>query len=129
MVRHGKTSAVKGGREVMAAARAERVAGGVDNALTPIQEETENEWTKATPTRGAKSDGRGRSMSSGRIKVMGAASGRLLPGEMRLRRMAPPSSAKRIKSKDPAIVAAVDKKPKRSVKAVSSGEKRAVQSG
>ena len=42
-------------------------------------------------------------------------------------RMAPPSSANRIKSKDAAVVAAVAKKPKRSVKTVSSGEKRAAQ--
>ena len=54
-------------------------------------------------------------------------SGRLLPGEMRLRRMAPPSSAKRIKPKDAVMVAAVAKKSKQSDKPVSSGEKRAVQ--
>ena len=111
----------------MAAARAGHVVGGADNALTPIREETESEWAKATPTRRNKSDDRGRLLSSGRIKVMGAASGRLLPGEMRVRRKVPPSSAKRIKSKDPAFVAAVAKKPKRSFNAVSSGEKNTVQ--
>ena len=95
--------------------------------LAPIPEETEKEWSKATPARGNKSGGRGTPMSSGRIKVLGATSGRLLPGEMRLRRMAPPSSAKRIKSKDAATVAAVAKKPKRSDNSVSSGEKRAAQ--
>ena len=71
----------------MAAARAERVVGGDDNALTPIPEETEKEWAKATPARGSKSDGWGRPLSSGRIKLMGATSGRLLPGEMRPRRI------------------------------------------
>ena len=111
----------------MAAARAERVVGGADNALTPIAEETESEWAKATPARGSKSDGRGRPLSSGRIKLKGTISGRLLPGEMRPRRMAPPSSAKMIKSKDAAVVAAVVKKPKRSVNSVSSGDKRAAQ--
>ena len=111
----------------MAAARAERVVGGADNALTPIAEETESEWAKATPARGSKSDGRGRPLSSGRIGKRGALSGRLLPGEMRPRKLAPPSSASRSKSKEAVVVAAAVKKPKRSVSSVSSGGKRAVQ--
>ena len=111
----------------MAAARAERSAGGEDNALTPIREETENESAKATPARGTKSDGRGRSMSSGKIRMRGAVSGRLLPGEMRPRKSAPPSSVKRLKSKDAVTVAAVVRKPKRSGSSVISGNKRAVQ--
>ena len=43
------------------------------------------------------------------------------------RKMAPPSSVKRMKSKDAVVVAAVVKKPKRSVNSVSSGEMRAAQ--
>ena len=111
----------------MAGEKAGHVASVRAGELAPIPEETEKEWSKATPARGNKSGGRGTPMSSGRIKVLGATSGRLLPGEMRLRRMAPPSSAKRIKSKDAATVAAVAKKPKRSDNSVSSGEKRAAQ--
>ena len=111
----------------MAAARAERVVGGVDNALTPIPEETENEWARATPDRGKKSDGRGGSVSSGKIRLRGAISGRLLPGEMRRRKTDPPSSAKRTKSQDAVVVAAVVKKPKRSGSAVVSGDKRSVE--
>ena len=127
MERVTKTSAVKGGSEDMAAARAERVAGGEDNALTPIPEETGKQWAQATPTRRNKSDTRGRSLSSGRIRMRGAVSGRLLPGEMRRRKKDPPSSAKRTKSKDAVVVAAVVKKPKRSFSAAVSGDKCSVE--
>ena len=105
----------------MAAARAERDVGGKDNTLTPIAEEAENEWAKTTPARGKRSDGRGGSLSSGRIRMRGALHGRLLPGEMRSRKTAPPSSVKRLKSKEAVAVAAVPKKPKPQLKAANSG--------
>ena len=57
------------------------LVGGAENALTPIREETENELAEATPARGKKSDGRGRSMSSGKNRMRSAISGRLLPAE------------------------------------------------
>ena len=66
-------------------------------------------------------------MSSGKIKMRGAITGRLLPGEMRPRKMAPPSSIKRMKSKDTVAVAAAVRKPQRSANAMNSGKKRAVQ--
>ena len=106
----------------MPAARAESVAVGAGTALTPIAEETENKWTKATPVSGKRSDGRGRSLSSGKKQLKGALTGKLLPGELRLRKTAPPSSIKRLKPKDAVSVAAVVKKPKRSDSATNNEE-------
>ena len=111
----------------MPAARAESDAVGGANALTPIAEETESEWTKATPTRGKRSGGRGSSLSSGKISLRGSLSGRLLPGELRSRKTIPPSSIKRMKSKEAAVVAAVPKKPKLQHKPAKSGSLMPVQ--
>ena len=66
-------------------------------------------------------------MSSGKIRMRGAVSGRLLPGEMRPRKSAPPSSVKRLKSKDAVTVAAVVRKPKRSGSSAVSGDKHSVE--
>ena len=107
----------------MAAERAGHVASEMETALTPVREETESELAKASAVRSNKSNGRGGSLSSGTKRRAAAINGRLLPFAVRRSKAGPPSSVKRMKSKEAAVVAAVPMKPKLPNKQFSSGSK------